>query len=581
MLLAMGLTLGLFVGALAVASAQDDVDISFTLPSGATSDLFGGLDGATGAYFPWVPYGSELDGMGPFYGAVTVQNLDEDNARDLFFFPGVGENDQAYGHPFIVANVQPNASVTVNAGSLGLPQPGGSVRVHSFPVGTGYDSSSQEITVAAQADDDDDFIFGDEPFLGALAGTVKNVSPMPSQSGKTSAAHITVDGYSGMTAAQLSDDNNQHILPIVQTNTGWNTMIRIASFGAENDPNANVSYTVTLYESGGQGAAGPSSGTFTGQIRGGGTASIDILADPAIDEGWVGNAYITANVPIGAVAERYKSETDMLLTNVSRPVMMARENQVAPLVFQNYNNWNSGISVANLEDYSVTVNIAYITPGGSQVGADQITIPQRGMEFVYTPASQDLNVSSFVGAAVISANGDVHAAVDQVKYDGVGSDIGNAMSYVTDSQYAGFENPEADGFLLALPLVQKGNPATGLGDTSGIQFFNADPQQNVEFDIEFYDPTGNLVAPTLTTPISFNLSGHQGVTVYTHNYSEMPAGFQGSMVTEVDGGFGLLAAVSNNVNYAVQADGAAVFNLVNPDDPIEFDDFFNDDDEVL
>jgi hypothetical protein len=262
----------------------------------------------------------------------------------------------------------------------------------------------------------------------------------------------------------------------------------------------------------------------------------------------------------------------MLLTNVSRPVESADDEQVAPLVFQNYNNWNSGISVANLEDYSITVNIAYITPGGSQVGADQVTIPQRGMEFVYTPASQDLNINEFVGAAYMTANGDFHVAVDQVKYEGVGSEVGDAMSYVTDSEWM-----NGDGEMLALPLVQKGNPATGLGDTSGVQFFNADPTDNVNFDVTFYDPTGNEVAPTLTTPITFNLSGHQGVTVYTHNYSEMPAGFQGSLIAEYNFGGGQLVAVSNNVNYAVQADGAAVFNLVNPDDEIDFDDFFGDD----
>jgi hypothetical protein len=567
LLVAMGLTLGLFVGALGITSAQNgDLDISFNLPSG---------EGAPGAYFPWVPYGSELDGMGPFYGAVTVQNL-EDEARDLYFFPGLGESDQAYGHPYIVANVQAFASVTVNAGSLGLPEPGGSVRVHSFPVGTGYDSDDQEITVTVQEDDDGDLEVFDT-FLGAVAGTVKNVSPIPSQSAKTTAAHITVDGYSGMTASQIADDNNQHILPIVQTNSGWNTIVRIGSFAAENDPNANVSYTVTLYESGGQGGAGTSSGVFTGQVRGGEVASIDILADPAIDEGWVGNAYITANAPIGAVAERYKDETDMLLTNVSRPVDQAQSTQVAPLVFQNYNNWNSGISVANLQEDPITVNIAYVTPGGSQIGADQVTIPGRGMEFVYKPAQQDLSVNEFVGAAVLTGTGPLHAAIDQVKYDGVGSEVGDAMSYVTDAEFAAFEsnNPSAT-WRLALPLVQKGNPATGLGDTSGIQFFNAHPQFNVEFDIWFYDPTGNLVAPTLTNAITFNLSGHQGVTVYTHNYSEMPAGFQGSLIAELEDGGGWLSAVSNNVNYAVQADGAAVFNLVNPDFSQSFIDYFGE-----
>jgi hypothetical protein len=244
---------------------------------------------------------------------------------------------------------------------------------------------------------------------------------------------------------------------------------------------------------------------------------------------------------------------------------------VAPLVFQNYNNWNSGISVANLEDNPVTVNIAYVTPGGSQIGSDQITIPPRGMEFVYKPAGQDLGINSFVGAAFITANGDnaIHAAIDQVKYSGQGSDIGDAMSYVTDLE-------SRSGGRLSLPLVQKGNPATGLGDTTGVQFFNLRPQNTSRFDITFFDATGNRVAPTLTEDMRFTLAGHQGVTIYTHNYSEMPAGFQGSMNAHVRGQGGRLVGVSNNVNYAVQNDGAVVFSLVRPDASIDFDEFFND-----
>jgi hypothetical protein len=281
---------------------------------------------------------------------------------------------------------------------------------------------------------------------------------------------------------------------------------------------------------------------------------------PGIDEGWVGNAFITSNAPIGAIAERYKVETEMLLTNVSRPVINGgnggpQTTSYAPLVFQNYNFWNTGISVANLDDNnSNTVTVSYFTPGGSQVGTEQLTIPPRGMEFVFTPGSQNLGLDGNIGAAVISGTTSLQAAVDQVKYFGGDEEVGDAMSYVTD------HDPADSDEILALPLVQKGNPATGLGDTSGVQFFNPQPATSASFDVDFYDTTGNLVAPTLNTSLSFSLSGHQGVTVYTHNYSEMPAGFQGSLIADVTSGE--LTAVSNNVNYAVQNDGAAAFNLV-------------------
>ena len=555
----MGLAFSVFVGALAIGSAQEE-----EVP-----------DAGTGAYFPWVPNGSMLDDMGPFYGAVTVQNLqtaqDDFQAVDLYFFPGVGENDQAWGDPVVVANVQSAASVTLNAADLGVPEPGSSVRVHAVDADSGvrWDSENNEFTglpldeEAMDAAEDDDDIFQDlDDVFGNIAGTVKNVSPLPSTSGKTSSDHTTVSGYSGFTQEQVvPTDDETHILPIVQSNSGWNTVIRIASFAGERDPNATVSYTVTLYESGGQGAAGQSAGVFTGSIAGGEVEHIDITADENIGEGFVGNAYITANAPIGAVAERYKVQDDMLLTNTSRQLDSMSDSQVAPLIFQNYNNWNSGISVANLdEEDEATVNIAYVTPGGSQIGADQITIPARGMEFVYTPASQDLNVDGFVGAAVITSTDgqNIQVAVDQVKYDGVGGDVGDAMSYVTEGENA------VAGDALALPLVQKGNPGTGLGDTTGVQFFNADAQNSIDFSIAFLDSTGNFVAPTLTqhTFIKVSLSGHQGYTLYTHNYSEMPAGFQGSLAVAEISGDGELAAVSNNVNYEVNGDGATVFNLI-------------------
>jgi hypothetical protein len=511
--------------------------------------------------------------MGPFYGAVTVQNLDDDPV-DLYFFAGVGENDQAWGDPAVVANVQGGASVTLNASDIGVPAPGSSVRVHGVDAesGVSWDSDDREFTglpldeAAMDASADDDDIFQDlDDVFGEIAGTVKSVSPVESSSGKTSSAHTTIGGYSGFTQEQvLPTIDETHILPIVQSNSGWNTEIRIASFAGERDPNATVSYTVTLYESGGQGAAGQSTGVFTGSIRGGEVAHIDITDDENIDEGFVGNAYITANAPIGAVAERYKVEDNMLLNNTSRGLEPMGAKQVAPLIFQNYNNWNSGISVANLdEEDPATVSITYVTPGGSQVGSDQITIPARGMEFVYTPASQDLDVDEFVGAAIIESleGQNIQVAVDQVKYDGVGGDVGDAMSYVTEGENA------FDGDTLALPLVQKGNPATGLGDTTGVQFFNADAADSIDFDITFMDTTGNPVAPTLSNnAISVSLSAHQGFTLYTHNYSEMPSGFQGSLVVdEIDGG-GELAAVSNNVNYDVNGDGATVFTLITIED---------------
>jgi hypothetical protein len=510
-ILAMGLILSAFAGVMGTASADQE-------PS-------------DGIFFPWIPNGEMLDGTGPWHGTVTIQNL-ESAAINLYAYVGVGGSTQAYDDPVVVANVQANASVTLTAVSLDIPSPGASVHVFGLtPIGN--------------------------PAL--IAGSSKNVSPVPSSDAKTSSAHIVVDGYTGMTDDQVNTNDFHQVLPIVQTNTGWNTKIRIANFGSEANPNPSSSFTVTLYEAGGQGAAGGSSGEFTQLLRRGGVWTLDIGAAPGIPEGWVGSAYITSNQPFGAIAERVKPSTDMLITNVSRPVEQASSQQFAPLIFKNYNFWNTGISVANTDpNNSNTVTINYITSGGSVIGVDQLTIPPRGMEFVYTPGNQDLNlggIQGFVGAAVLTGTTTLHAAVDEVKYFGNLPDVGHAMSYVTQPQ------PAVEGEALALPLVQKGNPNTGLGDTSGVQLFNTSASQQVNFHIMFYDPTGNPVAPTLNVPFSGQLSPHAGFTLYTHNLTEMPSGFQGSLVIDVSGPGGL-AAVSNNVNYDVNGDGSVAYNLI-------------------
>ena len=589
-LLVLSLVLTAFVASLAPVGAQLPSDDDFIE---ALEEL------GTEVYFPWVPNGQMLGDSGPYYGDVTVQNLGgffSGEAANLYFYVGVGESNQAYENPYVVANVQTGASVTVSAADLEIDEPGASVHVVGEFVGQAEALAELEAELAnelAESEPDQEVINALQSEIAvvsalnpALAGSVKNVADFPANSARTQAAHETVDGYTGMNRSQVNPPlTDQHILPIVQTNSGWNTELRIASFADENNPNANTAYTVTLYEAGGQGAAGTSSGEFTGVIRGGEVVHIDIMDAPGIDEGWVGNAFITSNAPIGVVAERYKTENDMLLSNVSRPVEQVNVNDpnggpadnhkaIAPLVFQNYNYWNTGISIANTSDAPNTVMVSYFTPGGSQVGSEQLTIPPRGMEYIFTPGTQDLGlISGFVGAATITGTGSLHAAVDQVKYFGGDPDVGDAMSYVTEPPMptlgdfleliGEIELPfdseilSIDAGTMVVPLIQKGNPNTGTGDTSGIQIFNSLASIPAEVDVDFYDPTGNLVAPTLNQSLSFTLSGHQGVTLYTHNYSEMPAGFQGSAVIWYEGA---VTAVSNNVNYAVEYDGAAAYN---------------------
>jgi hypothetical protein len=528
------------VVALAVVASAFAVALT---PAGADN----GGPGTT-VHFPWVPNGAELGETGPWYATVTMQNL-EGESIDMVLLQG-GPDGRVL---LELNNVAPNASLTLSTETLGINSPGAPLTV------SGY----FEDTVIIDEDEEEILVHGEPARISALT---KHVAAQPSSAGKTSSAHITVDGYSSMRSEHVQP--GQHTLPIVQTNSGWNTVVRVANFSDSASP---APVTVTLYDSFGSGAIGASAGEFTEYISGGEVASFDASQMAGLDEDWVGTAFITANVPVGAVAERVKEETDMLLMNTSRPItdQTGHQKQYAPLVFKEYNHWNTGISVANTSNQINTVTIQYYGPTSNVPTVDTLNIAPRSMEYVYTPGTDSAGFANsthiFVGAAVISGTQPFHAAVDQVKYFGNDPDVGQAMSYIVEDDPAmdvGEDNGVfVSGDLLAVPLFQRGNPASGLGDTSGIQLFNASADHSVTANVWFFDQTGTLVAPTTQAPSPVTLSAHQTHTIYAHDLHEMPAGFQGSAIIEVSGN-GKLVGVTNNVNYDVQNDGSAAFNLV-------------------
>jgi hypothetical protein len=83
----------------------------------------------------------------------------------------------------------------------------------------------------------------------------------------------------------------------------------------------------------------------------------------------------------------------------------------------------------------------------------------------------------------------------------------------------------------------------------------------VRVSLVFYSSTGSPTAPTLTAPIIASIPAHGGFIAYAPNYGEMPGGFQGSVVVTQLDGLGPIVGVSNNVNYDVQFDGSAAYNM--------------------
>lgn len=511
MLLGAGLVVGLFAGTIGAATAG---------PPGGTNC----------AYFPWAPNGVEIEDpdtgaiSGPYYGSITVQNLEDENAL-IVALPLDEPCSTANLGGYYGFQLGPYASRTLPIAWLNL-----------IPEGSG----GGVILTSRMVGDTDEKVL--------ISANVRQTSPtVVTPNDEANASHITISGYTGLSAVGLDD----HVyLPIVQTNNNWNTLIRATNFHATDSTIINVE----LFAAG-------SGDTLVSHfiITDAGNTSTFDLRDLGVPVGWVGTAEITANVPIGAVAERIKVETNMLLMNPARTTAQASDFNRAALIFRDWNHWNTGVSVANLTGVQNEVSIYFYDIDGNQVHEDQVTLAPMGMDFFYLPAGDG---SPFVGSAMVVGTELFHGAVDEVKYLGDEGDTGHAMSYTLDYRIA------QEGYALAVPLFRKqdllANPRTA--DNSGIQIFNP-TLKTAEVEVQFYTAGGNPVAD----PIEITLETMKSATVYALDYPDLPDGFRGSAIVEniVQDDGGLVAgivAVTNLVNYDVQYDGSASFNttMFNP-----------------
>ena len=624
---ALGLVTGLFVGAIA--------------PAGASGPE---IPGPSALFFPWVPNNDTIAGIEGINGSVTIQNVEpypvdvtitDASGNELTSItlnprasqtwtaeklgiaePGSGviafAEWTSLGESFCTSNTATfirQLGGTVDSQTISLPpwETLDAVKVELngfvFPASS-YTWQFNPNTGTLSIDWSPD---GPEPGEFAAYTVTYYVCPPPRIAGvekhtvgtagaRTTSATEAVDGYTAVPLADLAlasdvlwsipqsglENQSRWVLPIVQTNNGWNTEFFITNVSGENN-----SVNVTFYAAGGQGYAGEGEMILSGEVLASGETVRVNLLDYGFDEGVVGSLWIDATHAVVATAFRHKPETGMMLTTNAQP----RHDQnlgspfeflnpmlkFGPLVFRDYNGWNTGINIANLSSSDNKVTVTYYNYAGNVVASDTVTIPPRAMEYVYTPATGNFGIGpNQVTAVRIEGQFPLVAAIDEVKYLG-GQGEGHAMSYPASFALWGGDVEEVDqpfdeigryeyDSLLALPLVQKGNPTTGTGDTSGINLFNPDGEYSVNAYIQFVDSAGVPVAPTVAAtdaedPIELPIGPHGGATVYTLNYGELPNGFQGAAIVGVGGYEGALVAVSNNVNYAVDGDGSAVYNL--------------------
>lgn len=377
-----------------------------------------------------------------------------------------------------------------------------------------------------------------------ISAAVKLVAPAPSSNGRTASTHQMVTGHTALAKGQAV--GSTIVVPIVQANySGWKTILHITNFGS-----SPCAVTANFY----QNPSGSLTHTANQTVAAGATWQLDVQT--VLPGGWLGSARITGTgCALAASLDRIKPQqswgttVNMALTNLGLPSGQLTNTVYVPLVFQAYFNWNTGLAVTNAGPNPATVTINYYGTNGGLLATSSLgPILPGAMGFDYLTGS-----GGQLAQALITSTQPIIVSVDAVKYTGGGPDVGQALSSM------GINGPlgtiPAAMPALRIPLFQK---AGGSGnDTSGIQIWNVGGAA-ATVNVDFFDSSGAPVPPsTFTLP---GIAPNGAVTVYAPTVGPLSANYQGEVRITVTAG-GPVVAVTNNVNYDVQYDGSAAFNV--------------------
>lgn len=453
-------------------------------------------------YIPWVANDETIGGQGPWHGVVSFQNLGDDFcALEAFTV-----QDGAWVRTTQLS-LTAGQSRSIPGESLRVPSPGAPVR---------FDARCE------------------------IAVSLKQYSPNTRQAPWSDGAQV-VTGYTALSepdlAAARASGTSTWFLPIVQTNSDWNTFLRVSNFAGTA---ANV--TVEIYPAGNIDGVDGAARTLEQTIDVTGTWTIDALAVLG-SSGFVGFARITADADVGVIAQRVKPGAMLAITNVAVAAGGSAAGEyrtAAPLLFNAYNGWNTGVTMANVSDQPAIVRIQYFPSDGEMLREESLVIAARSMQYIYTPGTVDQ--AGFVGSATILSDQPIVAAIDEVKYE-----TSEALSYMASAV------PQQ---LAGIPVVFREDPSNGLNDNSGVSIVNLDPNNARNVLLRLRDRAGNEL---LDLPIAVRVPAGGSSFIYLPFIDEIPAGTNGSVILESASEAGFVA-ISNDINYASGGDGSVVFS---------------------
>ncbi|MGA7673214.1 MAG: hypothetical protein WBW04_22545, partial [Nitrolancea sp.] len=256
---------------------------------------------------PWVPNGDTTGGLGPWHGHIEVQNTTDQLCSFQISVP-VESGGWVTLNPYIMG---PHQLSDFSPEDIRLPAPGGAVKIEA----TGC----------------------------TLAVAVKQAAGSFEQAPWSSGATV-ITGYTGIPGVDAAS-NPDWILPIVQTNNGWDSYLRVSNYDSLNAKNIKVD-VFPFHNGGGSGAP---IFTETIAVQAGHTQTIDML-DALDDSGFVGFARVTSDGNIAAMVQREKASTGMSMLNVASSyesgeasIQSVGPNALqAPIIFNAYNGWNTG-----------------------------------------------------------------------------------------------------------------------------------------------------------------------------------------------------------------------------------------------
>jgi len=280
-------------------------------------------------------------------------------------------------------------------------------------------------------------------------------------------------------------------------------------------------------------------------------------ASSVLAPGFVGSAWIAAELPLGIVVDQVGN--DMLTTHNAIPAEGAGSQvNYVPLIYREYQGWETNITVYNLSRLSVPakVKVYFLDASGAVLTTLVDWVCPGGSADFQLPAINDLP-GSHVGAARVESQSylsfgtpvpveapDIHSVVTLSKHSG--STPVQAMSYnALPSQWASGVGA------VAFPSLTK----AGGGWTSEIAIKNVNLNPGyTDLTIFVHDETGQLV-----DYVCARLKEKQVGYINLDKWWSIAPGFVGSMVisgthTTQDGGFALAAVGVERLGATLDSD---------------------------